>query len=282
VVVRGTTDARRATKEISDVRRIASIFFSAAALMALLTACNVPTGGGGDPQPRGVGGKWRLSFQDEFTGARVDTGKWTPSWLAGNSGFSRPINTLEDACYHSDMARVDDGSLRLTAAPNNHADCKRRDGSKAPYKSGVVTTYGKYQTTYGYSEARIYAPGANGNMHNWPAFWTDGAGLDWPRTGEIDVMEGLSNHKPCFHYHYSGGGPGGCSSMDGTGWHTYGVNWKPGRLEFYYDGRLEWTTTQGVISVPHYIILNYAMNDAYGYHSNTAMQVDYVRVWKAA
>ena len=57
-----------------------------------------------------------------------------------------------------------------------------------------------------------------------------------PATGELDVFEGLAGNA-CWHFHYTGGEPGGCSNKaNPSGWHTYAAEWRPGVVTYFYDG----------------------------------------------
>jgi beta-glucanase (GH16 family) len=142
----------------------------------------------------------------------------------------------------------------------------------------MITTFGKFTFTYGYVEARIWMPGARSRIANAPAFWADGE--NWPYDGEIDIVEG-DGGAACAHFHYSGGGPGRCVRLrgDGSGWHTYAANWEPGRITYYYDGRMIWRDDVGVTDKPMYLILGMGVDTASPTLVPASMRVSAVEVW---
>jgi hypothetical protein len=107
--------------------------------------------------------------------------------------------------------------------------------------------------------------------------------------GEIDIMEGLGGHA-AWHYHYDSGGgsdshPIGGSVNTSPGTHIYGVNWYPGHLDFYYDGTLVASATNGslsggatISSSPMYLILDYAAGSG---SVPATMVVNYARVFQS-
>jgi hypothetical protein len=85
----------------------------------------------------------------------------------------------------------------------------------------------------------VYIPeAANGQVANWPAFWTSGD--PWPENGEIDMLEGLGG-SACVHTHYEtaqgeAGPSGGCASPPlGTGWVTVSMLRENGEVKVWYD-----------------------------------------------
>lgn len=242
-------------------------------MMPGLAACQVS----GSPLPAGnPPGPWQLRFDDEFTSQSVNTTDWSTGWLA--PGITQPVNSDELECYNPANVKVSGGTLvfRLTR------DAGSCGGTERSYASGMLNSDGKFEFTYGFMEARIWLQGQRNRIINWPAFWADGQ--HWPRDGEIDVVEGLGG-LACWHFEYSGGNPGGCvRGMFTGGWHTFGADWEPGAITYYYDGREAGRVTSGVTSAPMFLILDYAASRDYGgpVRVPATMRVDYVRVWQHA
>ena len=219
-----------------------------------------------------INSSYKLAFDDEFNGTSLNTSVWQPGWFA-SSGLSGPANSAETAVYNSSQVSVSGGDLHLTAI----ASPATRNGKTYPDQTGTVTSGFDY--TVWIFQSRVYLPAASpGVIANWPSWWLDGQNS--PNDGEIDVLEGLGG-KAGYHFHYSGGGPGGSASGDFTGWHVFGALWKPGEIDWYYDGQLEYKQTTGVTSSPMMMILNNGIGQ-YGGPTVTPsdMLVDYVHVYQ--
>jgi beta-glucanase (GH16 family) len=190
-----------------------------------------------------------------------------------------------------------------------------RNPSGTTYTSARMKTQGLFSFMYGRIEARMMLPESQGM---WPAFWLLGnniATISWPACGELDVMEHIDGNNPP---PYAGGMPpgydwiagsvhGGTSSNEANGsqtyhpngfsaaaWHTYGMIWSKGQVEYYVDDPSNvyatftpanfpgtWPFDQG----PQFIILNLAIGGSWpGNPDSTTvfpadMQVDYVRLY---
>jgi beta-glucanase (GH16 family) len=184
-----------------------------------------------------------------------------------------------------------------------------RNPSGTTYTSARLKSQGQFSFMYGRIEARIKVPESQGM---WPAFWLLGnniATLSWPACGELDVMEHINGATPSIN-----GVPTGHdwvqSSIHGTGlnggtpftetgfsaaaWHTYGMIWTKGQVQFYVDDPSSvyetftstsqsgtWPFDQG----PQFVILNLAVGGSWpGNVDGTTvfpgdMQVDYVRIY---
>lgn len=216
-----------------------------------------------------------LLFDDEFTGSSLDKAKWSKGWLA--SGITPPVNSSENDCYDPRQVKVADGQLDLTLVAKH----ERCGGKMRSFASGLVNTDSTFRFSYGYIQARIWLPAGSGLG---PAWWTDGQ--TWPTDGEIDILQAYDTRSEVdYHYRYAGCGgdcaPGGQVRVGGatSGWHTYGVDWAPGSITWYYDGVRVWSFTgSAVTSSPQYLVLNLAAYST-SVTAPAVMRVDYVRVY---
>ncbi|MEV0532430.1 glycoside hydrolase family 16 protein [Kitasatospora sp. NPDC050463] len=229
--------------------------------------------------PAGIAGQWHLVFDDEFDGTALDTAKWS----TGNPDPARPgritepVNDDELDCYDAGQVSVRDGALHITAVEREES-C---GGRTLPYVSGMVNSKGRFSYTFGAMEARLHLPAASpGVIANWPAFWSVGA--QWPKGGENDVAEGLRG-KLCSHFTSDVASTGRCTDDDFTGWHTFGAEWRPGRVDYYRDGVLAATIAEGVTSEPQWLMIDNAVQPAVGGPTVVPadLQVEYVRVWQS-
>jgi len=227
------------------------------------------------PQPIGQPGSWRLAFDDDFDGARLDTTKWRPNWLGSDDkAVTKPVNAEEVSCYDPSQIRQEGGELLLVA--------EARACANWDYASGLVHTDRRFNFVYGYAEARMWMPDGVGV---WPAFWLNGQRN--PLDGEIDVVEASGTDVGRYHFHYQCGdkrcSPGGTAPVAGatSGWHTYAVRWSRGSIEWYYDGIQVYARQDDVPTVPHYLVVNLGLRKGpKGYTLPATLRVDYVRVWQ--
>ncbi len=146
------------------------------------------------------------------------------------------------------------------------------------FLSGAISTHEKFAQKYGYFEARIKIPSQEGTF---PAFWLFHEKRAWEGTQrtEIDVMENLG-HAPqfiynSFHYftnvsRYYGGDanfikpkPSGqiYTGIDySQDFHTYSVEWSPGKVTWFIDGVQTSQLYNGNVDFEElYVMINLAM-----------------------
>jgi hypothetical protein len=219
----------------------------------------------------GASGWGTPKLDDEFTkDSSLNTSIWSPTVYFGGD--------VQNYTYmYSSNVSVANGYLNLKASGAEGASGSIIDTD--PYDG--VSGHTGYQFTYGFMEARIDFPASGTQIANWPSFWA--VGQDWPEDGEIDVVEGLSG-TACYHFHYGANNtaPGNCVSGNYTGWHTFGADWQPGSITFYYDGIDVGSITSGITSQPLFLLAENSTG-SYGLLPVTTpadMLMSYVRVWQ--
>jgi beta-glucanase (GH16 family) len=229
---------------------------------------------------------WTLTFDDEFSGTSLDTTKWNLADAATNGGDCSKANSNESECYMGSQTVAGSGLLTLKATKG-----LSNPGNEL-YGAGKVDTKGKFYQAYGYFEMRAQMPA--GQIY-WPAFWLLRNGGGWPP--EIDIFEGQSSvpmtdftttHWQDPNTYLGNPNPVADTTAD---FHTYGVDYTPSFIHYYFDGKMIYGQTAsqvGIPSDPMYMILNVAIggwantgDPASG--SNPAvvsMKVDWVRVYQ--
>ncbi|MER8016836.1 RICIN domain-containing protein [Streptomyces griseoluteus] len=212
------------------------------------------------------------TFSDSFdgpAGSAVDGSKWTLE--TGDN-----VNNHERQYYTSgtNNAALDgQGHLVITAKRENPANYQCWYGS-CQYTSARLNTSGKFNAQYGHVEARMKIPRGQGM---WPAFWMLGTPVNWPDSGEIDVMENVGFEPSTVHgtihgpgYSGSGGIGAGYSLPNGQAFadafHTYAVDWAPDSITWTVDGNVYQRRTPAdlggrtwVFNKPFFLILNLAV-----------------------
>ncbi len=257
---------------------------------------------GPDPGPSG----WTLAWSDEFdgaAGAAPNPDNW--GYDIGGEGWGNAERE-----YYTDRrensAQDGDGHLVITATTENTATTAYTCHYGAcEYTSARLLTLNKFSFMYGRAEARLKLPSGQGI---WPAFWTLGANFEtvnWPGSGEIDIMENIGREPNIVHGtvhgpNYSGGnGIGGGYTLTtalSEDFHVYAIEWEPDEIRWYVDGIHYFTVTRDQIETagntwvydhPFFFIMNVAVGGYWpGYPDATStfpqtMEADYVRVYQA-
>jgi beta-glucanase (GH16 family) len=251
-----------------------------------------------------------LAWSDEFSNATnanaaPNPGIWT--YDTGNSGFGN--SELETYCaWGSSTAPCNPASPNAYVAPGGglHIVAIQPTAGTATYTSARMKTQGLFSFQYGRIEAKLQIPESQGM---WPAFWLLGnniSTINWPGCGELDVMEHINGNNPeGLGYDWTqssihgtglnGGVPYKSNGFSPVAWHTYGMIWKKGQIQFYVDdpatiyetfsttspGTGTWPFDQG----PQFILLNLAVGGSWpGSPDATTVfpaqyQVGYVRIY---
>jgi beta-glucanase (GH16 family) len=271
----------------------------AVCILLALSFCSKKSNGGGSVismQPP-ADKNWKFettpAWSDEFdyTGLPNST-KW--GYDIGGSGWGN--NELQ---YYTDVinnAKVENGILTITARKETMANRN--------YTSARLVTKNKGDFLYGRLEIKAKLPAGRGT---WPAIWmlpTEWAYGDWPRSGEIDIMEhvGYDPNNVLFSihtqaYNHSIGTQKSGGQLIPTAiadYHKYRVDWTPYAVRGYFDDQLVFTFVnegKGYASWPFdkkfHLLINLAVGGNWGGAQGVddtifpaSFMVDYVRFYK--
>ena len=248
-----------------------------------------------------------LVWSDEFTNTtgsnqQPDPTVWT--YDTGNSGFGN--QELENYCaWGSATAPCNTASPNAFIGTDNALHIVAQQPSAGVYTSARMKSQGLFSFQYGRVEARMKLPESQGM---WPAFWLLGntiATINWPACGELDVMEHIDGSNPAnegfdwvqgsIHGTGLNGGiqyhPAGFSATD---WHTYGMIWTKGEIQYYIDSptniyaSFPASSQQGTWpfdSGPEFLLINLAVGGSWPGNPDAttvfpgSVVVDYVRLY---
>ncbi len=308
-------DARR---QVRSARwRLAAPGLIALLLMGLLVAVSfAPLGGA----PRARAATWTQIWSDEFSGA-AGTGVNTSTWKYDTgTGFgtgeietmtTSTANVHQDGNGHALITALRDSSGNWTSGRFETI----RDDFAAPAGGELAV------------EASIQQPNVSGAAGEgyWPAFWMLGTpfrtdGGQWPKDGEVDILEDVNGLSSVYGTLHCGTNPGGpCNETSGIGsgqracagcqtaFHTYRVeidrSVSPEQIRWYLDGsnyftvsasQVDPTTWSNAVDHAFFIIFDLAMgggfpNGVAGHTTPTSatvsgasMLIDYVRVFTSS
>lgn len=243
----------------------------------------------------GVPDGYQLVFNDEFRDSSLNRSKWTsryrwgPSWTINNEQ-QYYVDILNNPDFgHSPFSF--DGEYMTISASKTPSNLKGWANNKN-YLSGALTTYGKFKMRYGYVEMRARLPKGKGL---WPAFWLL-HNQENGRRPEIDVVEMLGDKTDLVYqtYHYYQNNRTLRSTPSYKVWggdfsanfHTYGMQWEPGRITWYVDGQATNSyRNSSVAAEDMYLLLNLAVGGSWPGNPDGSTRfpatytIDYIRAY---
>ena len=243
--------------------------------------------------PRDYNQYTEMVWNDEFAGSAIDPSKW--GYNTGGDGWGN--NELQYYTATAENAYISNDKLVIEA--------KRQNQGNREYTSARLLTKGKQNFKYGRIDVSAKLPQGQGI---WPAIWMLGADIDqnnWPKCGEIDMME-LRGQEPnkfltTMHFpkpdgsHDYQGGPDQVlpSGNFSDAFHTFSVVRSKDQMRFFLDGKQYYTFTPSDVkgggypfNNPFFMVLNVAVGGNFLGSPNAStvfpqkMEVDYVRYYQ--
>lgn len=235
--------------------------------------------------------EWELVWEDDFNAAELDTQKWTKI-VPNNADWGKHMSD-DPACYS-----FKNGCIYLNGIQNTDTISDSR-----PYLTGGIYTKGKFAFQYGKIEICARLENARGA---WPAMWMLAEQKkygNYPRNGEIDIMEHLNYETKIYqttHSYYTlelgqkdNPPHGGTAEIDTAAFNVFGLAWYPDRLEFLLNGENTFTyprvadvdSTQWPYDQPFYILIDQQLGGSWVGEITpedlpVSMIVDWVKVYQ--
>ena len=178
---------------------------------------------------------WEENF-DNLDNWVIETGNGSWGWGNGELQYYKSENI--------DIVEVEgetgNHAVRITAKQESGSGITDQWGNPLNYTSGRMNTKSKISVKYGVIETRVSVPDLD--LGGWPAVWLLGtSNLNWPRSGEIDIMEmGSRQEFRDLHDEHNGGNDSDNSTVN----QVVGAN-----AIFYADEAINTENPSGAASI---------------------------------
>jgi beta-glucanase (GH16 family) len=231
-----------------------------------------------------------MTFDQTFTGSTLDTQVWNTCFYYAPKGAGCGYYAAKEVqWYLPAQDQVSGGALHLVASP---APTLGTNANSQPEfyacRSGMVTTEPYFDFTYGYLQVVARIPKGQNTL---PTLWMLPANhaADVPNIGIMQVI-GTGTTRPSIILDPVAGKPIAQSVATAdlsAGWHTFGLDWEPGALIWFIDGKAVLTVTSQVPDQPMYFLANLAITDQYSPlrlpgSCTGSMSIRSVQVWQEA
>jgi beta-glucanase (GH16 family) len=230
----------------------------------------------------------QLIFDDQFSGTSLNSAHWNTFMVGqGDAAWNSDGLPAGDSAtgprfhltYFSPSQVTVSNGLSLTMVPDS-----KYSSLGYRYRSGVVTTGGKFKLRSGYVQVKAKMSDASGG--GWPAIWfidpSSGGGsqeIDLQEGGFTPTAVGLPRGTPenkifVSTYHTPSGTQSDFSYVTpkpmNARFNIYGMQYIPGRsIKTYFNGRLVGSWTQNISTTPYEIVIwnTQASINASGFHT---------------
>ena len=237
----------------------------------------------------------KLVWHDEFDSPELDESKWKY-----DRGYIRNHEIQYYTERRSKNLRFEDSKLIIEAHRENY---DYGDGV-AKCTSAEITTFGKASWKYGRFEIKAKVPKGKGT---WPALWmlgTDIHEINWPRCGEIDIMEYVGFEPSKFYFTLHGSKNGKHCKTETKSYKTtatedgfavFAIEWDEEGIRFFVDEKFvaEFQRGTNIDMDPYpfdkemYLLINLAIGGDWGGLKGVdesifpaRYEIDYVRIYQ--
>ena len=205
---------------------------------------------------------WKQVFVEDFSAGDVPLGgfpgplysaRWSAGYKDGTPDTAGQKNGGKTGYYPSKVLSVRNGTLDWYLHSENGITMGAAPMPKIPNASSNPPRANSL--LYGRYSVRYRADAIPGFKTAW-LLWPD-SGV-WPRDGEVDFPEGDLAKIIYGAVHYDRNGADAFDKLDSdqsvTSWHVATMEWSPGRVEFFLDGRSLGVSTHEPTTPMHLIL----------------------------
>ncbi len=187
-----------------------------------------------------------LVWSDEFSNSTTANAQPNPStWTYDTGAGGWGNEELETYCsWGSSTSPCSAANPNAYVGTDGYLHIVAQQPSAGVYTSARLKTQGLFSFMFGRIEASMQIPEGHGL---WPAFWMLGSNIatvNWPACGEQDIMEHINAPVPDWvagsvhgtnlnlttDYPATSG-----QTFSASDWHTYGMIWTKGQIQYYID-----------------------------------------------
>ena len=237
---------------------------------------------------------WKQVFREEFDKGDVPigafpgaaySGKWSAGYKDGTPDTAGQKG-MNSGYYPSKVLSVKNGVLDWFLHTEKGISMGAAPTPKIPNNSARAGLLPRHNSLlYGRISVRLKADSLRGFKIAW-LLWPD-SGV-WPRDGEIDFPEGDLAKTFYGAAHYRGNDPSASDMFQSYStlmdWHVATIEWSPGKVEFFLDGRSLGASTTATPNTPmHYILQTESCLPRCPLPQTAGhVYLDWIAIWKRA
>ena len=210
-----------------------------------------------------------------------------PNWYW--NFYTGPFSSSANTYFMSGNASFNSGSLNLWITNNTY-----NYGNRQFTSAGCDTKYSDSRT-YGKWEVRCRFPQGYGVQGYVGLFAKNGS---WPPEVDFAEVVGRNPGQLVMTQHYNTNNTTAGTTVTGqdwtSSWHTYSLEWTPGKLRYLIDGNLKMTQNQNFSTTEMYLAIGTGCGDPGGWADSpnnsswngwnwplpSNMQIDWVKIYQ--
>ena len=233
--------------------------------------------------------RWRLTFEDHFSGDELDESKWLTKFYWGETVLNESYSLASDLhAYKMENVKLKNDSLCILTQAEQH-EAKAWGTAKGfhvkPYRftSGIANSGLSFRQQYGKFVAKIRCDRAKGLYH---AFWLVGesitphidiAKFDDQKVGKMELNYYVGNGEQMKSYTKK-------ASIPDTraGFLIYSLEWTPDALRWYVNDVLIHELRENVPDSPMYVAFSSGLRSEISEDHSYLFEIDWIKIYQLA